>query len=247
MRAAWLMLVCAISAGLCLISSGAPHKVVALDGYHNDETKQPLHYRWEGTDMGGFSEFGKILTSLGAELKTVHQPITPQVLAGINCFIIADPDTPAESDHPKYLESSEIDALAKWVSHGGRLVLLGNDKGNAEFEHFNQLAARFGIQFVETTFHESGSPTGKSKLTVTGSGPIFEGAPVFYAVDVAPLKITGKHADILLADQGTPIMALVHFGRGEVFALGDPWVYNEYIGRKDNREIATKLFRSLLR
>ncbi|MGH9668347.1 MAG: DUF4350 domain-containing protein, partial [Bryobacteraceae bacterium] len=158
-------------------------------------------------------------------------------------FVIADPDTPAESDHPKYLEASEIDSLTHWVEQGGRLVLFGNDKGNAEFEHFNRLAARFGIKFVETTY---GKAEGHSKLTLTGSGPIFDGAPIFYAVDVAPLTVTAKNAQILLADRDTPLMALVPFGRGRVLALGDPWVYNEYIGRANNRQIATKLFHSLL-
>ncbi|MEO7142474.1 MAG: DUF4350 domain-containing protein [Bryobacteraceae bacterium] len=237
-----IALLCAV----CAAAQDARHKVVAVDGYHNDETRQPLHYRWEGTDMGGFSQFGAILRGLGTELTTVRHAITPEALHGVDCFIIADPDTPAESDHPKYIEPAEIDALVKWVQHGGRLVLFGNDKGNAEFEHFNQLAARFGIEFVETTFHETKSPTGKSILTLTGKGPVFDGAPVFYAVDVAPLRVTAKHAKILLADEGTPLMVLVHFGRGEVLALGDPWIYNEYIGKRDNRQIATKLFRSLL-
>ena len=42
-------------------------------------------------------------------------------------------------------------------------------------------------------------------------------------------------------------MALAHSGKGLVFALGDPWIYNEYIGHKDNRRIATNLFRSLMK
>ena len=32
--------------------------VVALDGYHNNESKMPDHYQWDGTRNGGFSEFG---------------------------------------------------------------------------------------------------------------------------------------------------------------------------------------------
>ena len=42
-------------------------------------------------------------------------------------------------------------------------------------------------------------------------------------------------------------MALAHLGKGEVFALGDPWVYNEYIDHKNNRAIVTNLFRYLLK
>jgi unsaturated rhamnogalacturonyl hydrolase len=137
----------------------------------------------------------------------------------------------------------EIAAIEGWVRAGGRLVLLGNDKGNAEFEHFNQLARRFGIEFLEETYPKV---KGKGILIAKGDSPIFEGAPEAYLVEVAPLKLSAD-VQVLLADQGTPIMALAHAGKGEVFALGDPWIYNEYIDHKNNRAIATNLFRNLLK
>jgi unsaturated rhamnogalacturonyl hydrolase len=137
----------------------------------------------------------------------------------------------------------EIAAIEEWVRGGGRLVLLGNDKGNAEFEHFNRLAGRFGIEFLEETYPKV---KGKGILVAKGDTSIFEGAPEVYLVEVAPLKVSAE-VKILLADDGTPIMALAQAGKGEVFALGDPWVYNEYIDYKNNRAIATNLFRNLLR
>src|SRR4051794_32509881 len=115
------------------------HKVVLLDGYHNKETKTPLHYRWEGTDNGGFSKLGDVLKGLGAELRTITTPIEPSALKGVGCLIIVDPDTPQESGAPNYISEAETKAIVDWVRRGGRLVLLGNDKGNAEFEHFNRL------------------------------------------------------------------------------------------------------------
>lgn len=39
---------------------------------------------------------------------------------------------------------------------------------------------------------------------------------------------------------------LVTAGKGAVFALGDPWIYNEYIDTKDNRRLVTAVFRHLL-
>ena len=216
--------------------------VVAVDGFHNNESKMPDHYRWEGTRPGGFSEFGKLLRGLGAELRTVHEPVTAATLAGIDIFIIVDPDTPAETDQPEYIQPAEIDALERWVRSGGRLVLLGNDKGNAEFEHFNQLAKRFGIEFIETTYPKV---AGKGILTITGPHPIFEKGLALYLVEIAPLKLSSD-VEVILADKGTPIIALAHAGQGKVFALGDPWIYNEYIDRKDNRQIVTNLFRQLL-
>jgi unsaturated rhamnogalacturonyl hydrolase len=211
---------------LLCIAAAHGQKVVALDGFHNNESKMPDHYQWDGVRPGGFSELGKLLQVLGAELRTVRERVTPGVLAGVKVFIIVDPDTPAETIDPQYILPPEITAIEDWVRAGGRLVLLGNDKGNAEFAHFNQLAKRFGIAKGETS--------------------IFEGAPEVYLVEVAPLKVEAS-VKILLADHGTPIMALAHVGRGEVFALGDPWIYNEYIDHKNNRAVATNLFRDLLR
>ena len=220
-------------------------RIVLLDGYHNAETKAPLHYRWEGTDNGGFSRLGDLLKGLGGELRTTKSAITAGSLTGVRCLIIVDPDTPAESDSPHYISDAEAKAVADWVNGGGRLVLLGNDKGNAEFEHFNRLANEFGIEFVEDTIPRV---AGKGILKAEGQGPIFDGAPRFYGVELAPLRLLRNHgAEVLLSYEGTPVMVLVHHGRGLVFALGDPWIYNEYINRDDNREIARKLFAMLLR
>ncbi len=75
----------------------------------------PDYYRWDGTRPGGFSEFGKLLQGLGAELRTVQERVTREALAGIDVFIIVDPDAPAETDDPKYIEPAEIDAMKRWV------------------------------------------------------------------------------------------------------------------------------------
>ena len=53
-------------------------------------------------------------------------------------------------------------------------------------------------------------------------------------------------AEILMSDNGVALMAIVKHGKGSVFALGDPWLYNEYIGSSDNRQIGQNLFRYLL-
>ena len=43
------------------------------------------------------------------------------------------------------------------------------------------------------------------------------------------------------------MMTSVRVGKGQVIALGDPWVYNEYLYTQDNRRIAEELFRKVLR
>jgi unsaturated rhamnogalacturonyl hydrolase len=239
-----IRLLCLPALALLLTAAPPPsRKVIAVDGWHNRE-KQP-HYRWEGVYNGGFSKLGEMLTGLGAELRTIEESTTSRTLAGIDCLIVVDPDTPAESPDPHYFNSAEIADLERWVNAGGRLLLLGNDKGNAEFEHFNQLAARFGIQFIEGK-HATAQGVSKLKLKGPAAHPVFAGGLEFYAVDLAPLRITAPNAEILLSESDVPLMAVVKHGKGLVFALGDPWLYDEYIGAGDNRRIGENLFRYLL-
>ena len=216
--------------------------VVALDGYHNAERAMPEHYQWEGTTDGGFSKLANGFREHEVEVRTLRSRIDAASLLGVNLLIVVDPDTPEETPEPKYIEDSEIEAIARWVNDGGRLVLLGNDKGHAEFTHFNRLASRFGIRFLEETYPKM---SGKAILIATGKHPIFEGGLQAYLVEVAPLKLVAP-AEPMLTHEGTDVMALAHVGRGMVFALGDPWLYNEYIERNDNVRIATNLFRMLL-
>jgi hypothetical protein len=222
--------------------NGKSKKVVAVDAWHNREPEP--HYAWEGTYQGGFSGLGKMLKGLGAETRSVKEAFTAKSLQGIDCLIVADPDTPKESANPNLFTDAEADAVAAWVKNGGRLVLLGNDPGNAEFERFNVLARRFGIEFLERKHVDA---KGNSKLTLTApAGDWFTPGLRFYGVDLAPLRVTAQDATTLLSEGETPMMTAVRLGRGTVVALGDPWVYNEYLYTQDNRRLVEELFRRLL-
>ena len=218
-----------------LLTAASP---VLLDGYHNNETKDPDHYRWENTKSGGFSELERLVRSLGGEARTLRQPVTLASLGDARVFVIVDPDTPTESEHPKYIETSENLALEQWVRAGGRLVLLANDKGSAEFAHLNKLAGKFGIEFLETT-HKNAK--GEDHITVSGPDALHA-----YLVSAAPLKLVNPNAKVWLEDAGTPLAAMVPHGKGFVFAIGDPWLYNEYIDRANNRQLAETVFRTLI-
>jgi hypothetical protein len=61
------------------------------------------------------------------------------------------------------------------------------------------------------------------------------------------LRISATNAEVLLAERQTAIMAAVKDGKGQVIALGDPWIYNEYLYTQDNRRMAEELFRTILR
>ena len=66
-RITWVSILAIVATGLPS-ATAQQSPVVVLDGYHNNQPKP--HYRWEGTYAGGYSEFGKLLKSLGAELRT---------------------------------------------------------------------------------------------------------------------------------------------------------------------------------
>jgi hypothetical protein len=216
--------------------------VVAVDGWHNRES-QP-HYSWDGDYPGGFSGLGKLLNGLGAETRSVTEPLTSRSLRGVDLLIIVDPDTPKETAAPNLITDQEVQAVSGWVRQGGTLLLMGNDPGNAEFARLNVLASQFGITFEERKHVDA---QGNSKLTLpTPERGRLPAGLMFYAVDVAPLRITTSNASIYLAERGTPILASVTAGSGRVIAIGDPWLYNEYLYTRDNRQIAEQLFRDLL-
>ncbi|MEP7363088.1 MAG: DUF4350 domain-containing protein [Acidobacteriota bacterium] len=220
-----------------------PRKVVAVDHWHNREPEP--HYTWEGTYQGGFSGLGRMLNGLGAETRTVNEALSAKSLKGLDALIIVDPDTPKESASPNLITDAEIEALATWVRNGGTLLLLNNDPGNAEFPRMNALAKRFGIEFEE---RKQANAQGISKLTlVTPQGGWFTPGLKFYGVDLAPLRVMAQGAETLLAERDTVMMTAVSEGKGRVIALGDPWVYNEYLYTQDNRRIVEELFRRILR
>ena len=141
-------------------------KTVTLDNYFNHETKKDItgktvewHYVWEEDDNGGFSMFGNIFHKYGVKTKSLKTAPTLQNLANTSIYIIVDPDNEKESEHPNYISSDDINSIYTWVKNGGVLLLFSNDSANVEFEHFNKLAAKFGIQFnYDCNNKETGTP-----------------------------------------------------------------------------------------
>ncbi len=81
---------------------------------------------------------------------------------------------------------------------------------------------------------------------------IFPGVHKIYIKDLSTLAVSPP-AYAHFTDSGHVIMAVAKVGRGTVFAVGDPWFYNEYTdGRKlppdfENYHAARDLVQWLLR
>jgi unsaturated rhamnogalacturonyl hydrolase len=221
-------------------TTAANSKRVVLDYYFNNEYRkdaagkpQTWHYKWEEMDNGGFSLWGHVFSNLGAKTESLADAPTAQNLKGAAVYIIVDPDTKEETENPHFVEPQHVKAIADWVKAGGVLVLMGNDVGNAEFDHFNTLAKEFGIQFNKDSKNRvQGNNFVEGKITVPAGNPVFKTARTLYLKEVSTLNLT-KPAEVILRGEGFDVMAVAKYGKGTVFAVGDPWLYNEYTdGRK---------------
>ncbi|WP_461451570.1 glycoside hydrolase family 88 protein [Mucilaginibacter sp.] len=220
--------------------SAGKGKTVLVDSYFNNEHRKDItgrtisyHYKWDEMTNNGFSTFGHIFNNYGFKTGTLYDAPTTQNLSKASVYIIVDPDIPAENPNTKYIEPVNIEAITSWVKTGGELVVLNNDTGNAEFTHLNKLLAKFGMQFnLDSRNHVQGTKFETGAIYIPQGNMIFKTAKKIYVKDIATLKVAPP-AVSALTDKGDVIIAVAKYGKGTVFAVGDPWFYNEYTdGRK---------------
>jgi unsaturated rhamnogalacturonyl hydrolase len=215
-------------------------KTVMLDYFFNHELKKDVtgttvqhHYVWEQMDLNGYSLFGFVWNKYGVKTKSLADAPTAKNLKGADVYIIVDPDTEKETASPNYIAPQHIDAIYNWVKEGGVLLLFGNDSGNVELTHFNQLAKKFGIQFnYDSRNKVTGSQYEMGTFSIPGNHQIFKTAKKIYIKEYASQAVT-KPATAVFKDGNMVVMSVAKVGKGTVFAVGDPWFYNEYFdGRK---------------
>lgn len=219
-------------------------RTVTLDSYFNNETRMdfagrtvPYHYKWDEMPNSGFSLWARVWRSVGMKTATLDVAPTMENLRTTSIYIIVDPDTKDESPEPHFIEAEHIKAISRWVKAGGVLVLLGNDVGNAELDHLSELGRQFGVEFNKDSRNRvPGTEFAKGLLEVERKHPIFRTARRLYLKEISTLSIKAP-AVASIKDKNDVIMAVSKFGKGTVFALGDPWLYNEYVdGRKLPRD-----------
>ncbi len=215
-------------------------KTVLLDSYFNDEHRKditgriiPFHYKWNETTSDGFSFLGHIFNNYGVKTETLYNGPTVQNLKEANIYLIVDPDIPKENPDTKYIEVPHVKAISAWVKDGGVLVVLNNDTGNAEFKHLNILMAKFGMHFNEDSRNRvKGAHFEQGAIDVPDGNEIFKTVKKVYIKELSTLAVTPP-ARSALSDKDGVIVAIAKYGSGTVFAVGDPWFYNEYTdGRK---------------
>ncbi len=213
-------------------------KRAVLDNYYNNEinkqTGNPFHYLWSDTAMSGFSQLGDLFQAKGAVLSTLNSKPDKKKLKNADVFILVDPDTKDETANPNFMDATTAAAIAGWVKQGGVLLLMTNNYKNAELDSIELLTNYFGMQFTYDMLHpelsEKGKPRNFNSCASINlpSHPLFVGVNKIFLKEVAPIELKAP-ATAILTENGKTLMAEANYGKGYVFVIGDPWLYNEYI------------------
>ena len=214
-------------------------KTVVLDYYYNNEWKKDAegkeirwHYTWEDTTFGGYSVLGEMFKKQDAKITSLENKPTAANLKNASVYIIVDPDTEKETAEPNFMDAEAAESIAEWVKKGGVLVLLTNDSGNAELKNFNKLSEKFGIHFNEDSHNRVQKDAFEQGAVITPEGhEIFGTSKKLYVKEYSSLNINSPAKTVLKSGDNN-LMAVAKYGKGTVFALGDPWIYNEYVGGK---------------
>ena len=215
-------------------------KTVVLDDYFNHEVKKDdngrdlvWHYKWDELDNGGYSVWGDIFQSFGASLDTLSSAPTDASLAKADIYIIVDPDNEKEAAKPNFVEPQHVKAIAGWVKRGGVLALMANDVQSAELDKFNTLSSEFGIQFnKDRKFEVFNNDYKMGGVNIAAGNELFKSANRIFVKEISTLSVSGKARAVVSAN-GDTVMAVAAYGKGTVFVIGDPWIYNEYLdGRR---------------
>jgi unsaturated rhamnogalacturonyl hydrolase len=215
-------------------------KSVVLDNYFNRETKEDpfgrklvFHYKWWEKDNGGYSFLGYIFNKYGVATKYLSEGPTAGNLKNTSIYFLVDPDWPKENKSPNYIEKPHIEAIYNYVKDGGVLVMMANDSNNVEFTHFNELAERFGIHWNENMRHDViDNNFSQGAIIIPSGNPVFKTAKKVFIKQICTQTIQAPAVSVY-SEKGEVLMSMAKVGKGTVFAVGDPWFYNEYVdGRK---------------
>ena len=219
--------------------SYAKGKKVLLDRWFNSEKRKDItgaeqywHYVWEERSHPGFYTFGKVFEKYGATLASLDVAPTAAGLKGASVYIIVDPDHKKDNPNPNYVNNKDVKAISDWVKAGGTLFLMANDSSNCDLTYFNKLAGAFGITYEYKNLNMVKNDTYVQGEVWPEGSAVFKNNYRMFLKELSPVSVKApakadvkKEADI--------IIATARLGKGKVIAVGDPWLYNEYIdGRK---------------
>ncbi len=217
------------------LTSNSQQKTVMLDYFYNSEVKKNAdgteslyRYTWESTDLRSYSIWGNIMKAKGIKLSSLETKATIQDLKKADVYIVADPDNFKDKPNPNYMNAVDAKAIASWVKKGGVLVMFANDSANADLQHFNILAEKFGMHFTDEQLNPVKKDISVGQINIPDNHEIFKKGRTLYMKEVCTIDLS-KDAKSILDIQGKTIFAKTNYGKGVVIAIADPWIYDEYI------------------
>jgi unsaturated rhamnogalacturonyl hydrolase len=228
-------------------------KTVLVDAWFNSQTRKNaagqtelFHYKWDDDANSGFAFFGRAFQRYGVKLATEATAPTAADLKKVQIYVLASPDIPVKNPTPHYMDKAGGDVVEAWVKAGGVLVLMENDVANSEFEHFNTLSERFGIHFNPVLVnHVAGDDIEHGKVMIPAGTGVFAQAHQAYMKDTCSIAVTGP-AKAVVTKGGDVMIAVSRVGKGTVFAVVDPWIYNEYTDRRNNLPVEYDTFETAI-
>ncbi len=220
---------------MCSPAFSQPNTRVVVDAWFNSQQRsnaagqlEYFHYKWNDVSNSGFSLFGDVFQKASVTTDTLYTAPTLANLKGAQIYIIVSPDIPVKNPHPHYLQLEDARQVAEWLKQGGVLLLMANDPANGEIEHLDLLADIFGIHFnAVLSHHVIGDNHEAGRIPVAGNGPVFQRPHTFFMKDTCTISLKAPAVSVL-QDRGDILMATAKYGKGTVFAVADPWIYNEY-------------------
>jgi unsaturated rhamnogalacturonyl hydrolase len=102
-----------------------------------------------------------------------------------------------------------------------------NDTTHSGFSLFGRIFHDHGTATPILSHHVIGDQHDMGRIPVAGGGPLFKHPHVFFMKDTCTISVKSP-AVSLLQDRDDILMATEKYGKGTVFAVADPRVYNEY-------------------
>ncbi|HZY63758.1 MAG TPA: glycoside hydrolase family 88 protein [Edaphobacter sp.] len=220
-------------------------KTALVDAWFNSQTRKNAagqtelyHYKWTDDTNNGFAFFGRAFQRYGVKLAEEKTAPTAADLKKAQIYILPSPDIPSKNPNPHYMDAKSVNVIADWVKAGGTLLLMENDGPNAEFEHFNKLSDRFGIHFNQVLInHVIGNDYPAGTVMIPAGTGVFAHPHQAYMKDTC--SITPSSPAKAVVTKGKDVMiAVAKYGKGTVFAVVDPWLYNEYVDRRNHLPVA---------
>lgn len=233
------LLLCAAEMELLPTQKVAKGKLVLLDRFFNSEQREVVpgrkdffHYTWEEKSHPGFYAFGQQFEKYGAQLSNLDVAPTAANLKAASVYIIVDPDHSRDKANPNYMDKASAKVIADWVRNGGTLLLMANDSFNCDLSHFNLLAGMFGMSFTNDSRNMVKNDQYEQGLVMSGNNAVYKGDYKMYLKEISTITVKAPAKPLIVKD-GEVLLATAKYGKGKVIAVGDPWLYNEYVdGRK---------------